>query len=326
MLPLAISIGDLGGVGPEVTFKGLRLADVKRPIVVFGDATATERAIRETRWQGSIYEGLPPKRASSGVYVHSLSRLPALEIRPGKPGRRAAVSTWAHLDAAVTYVHEGKGAGLVTAPIQKEKLAEVGFGYPGHTEFLAAMTGAKKFAMMLGGSRLKVSLVTIHCPLSEVPRGITRPAVYEKIAVTHAALRMYFGIRNPRIAVLGLNPHAGENGLFGTEEKTAIIPAIRQAKGHGWRVSGPHPADGYFGQALENGHDAVVCMYHDQGLIPLKLLHFWDGVNVTLGLPIIRTSPDHGTAYDIAGKNKADARSMAEAIRWADSFARRKKR
>lgn len=323
MLPLAISIGDLGGVGPEVTLKALARLRLARPVVLYGDAAVLQATRERLGLRLRLREGAPEGR---GIWVRSLSSLSPADGKPGRPSKRAAKSTLAHLTAAVDDTYAGRATALVTAPIHKERLAQIGFTYPGHTEFLAARTGAKRFAMMLAGDRLKVTLVTIHCALAEVPKRVTTAAVSEKITLTREALQRWFGKANPHIAVLGLNPHAGEAGLFGGEEKRAIAPAVAQARRKGWRVTGPHPADGFFGQVLGSDVDAVVCMYHDQGLIPLKLVHFWDGVNVTLGLPIIRTSPDHGTADDIAGKGIADPRSMMQAIRWADQFARRENR
>lgn len=322
MLPLAISLGDLGGIGPEVTLKALARLRLTRPVALYGDAGVVEATKRRLGLRLAVSTGEPLRR---GVYLHSLTRLPARDVRPGAPSDAAARSTLAHLTAAIDDTRAGRCAALVTAPIQKERLAKIGFAFPGHTEFLAERTGARRFAMMLAGDKLKVVLVTIHCALAEVPRRITAEGVFEKIELARGAAKRWFGRSQPRIAVLGLNPHAGENGIFGDEEGRLIAPAIARARRKRWRVDGPFPADGFFGHAAA-GYDAVVCMYHDQGLIPLKLLHFWDGVNVTLGLPIIRTSPDHGTAYDIAGKGKADARSMMQAIRWADAFARREGR
>lgn len=320
MLPLAISVGDLGGVGPEVTLKALTRLRLERPVVLYGDAGALEATRARLSLRLRLRTG---PVAGRGVWLRSESTLRPQDFTPGRPTKRAAESTLRHLTAAVDDTFAGRAAALVTAPIHKERLARIGFTHPGHTEFLAARTGAKRYAMMLAGDKLKVTLVTIHCALAEVPRRITTAGVFEKIALTHEALQRWFGKSKPRIAVLGLNPHAGEAGLFGDEERRAIAPAVAHARRKGWRVTGPHPADGFFGQVLGSDVDAVVCMYHDQGLIPLKLVHFWDGVNVTLGLPIIRTSPDHGTADDIAGKGIADPRSMMQAIKWADAFAKR---
>lgn len=323
MLPLAISLGDPAGIGPEVTLKALQTLGLARPVVLYGDENVIAATAELVGFTLPLTWGLPPSDAVDGVYVVSLTQLSARAQHSSSGDEAAAQSTLAHLTAAVDAVREQHAAALVTAPIHKERLSTIGFEHPGHTEFLAARTGANRFAMMLAGERMRVTLVTIHCRLSEVATRLSSAGIHEKIVLTHDALQRWFGIAKPRIAVLGLNPHAGEGGLFGDEEARLIVPAIARARAEALSVDGPFPADGFFGRYEEAGYDAVVCMYHDQGLIPLKMMHFWDGVNVTLGLPIIRTSPDHGTAFDIAGRNQADARSMAQAIKWAHRFASR---
>jgi 4-hydroxythreonine-4-phosphate dehydrogenase len=205
-------------------------------------------------------------------------------------------------------------AGVVTATINKGWVSRAGFPVSGHTELLRDLTGAREVRMMLAGERLKVALVTIHLALEAVPRTLTTRDVTRTILIADAHLRQYHRTREPRLAVAALNPHAGEGGLFGHEEATIIAPAVRRACQAGARASGPYPADSLFFRAVSGEFDAVIAMYHDQGLIPLKLLHFHDAVNVTMGLPIVRTSPDHGTAYDIAGRGVADAGSMAAAL------------
>ncbi len=321
MKPLVISVGDPSGIGPEITLRALSSLRLKRPVLLYGDRGVLTRTARALSQRNRVREGFPPPDSSGGMYAIHLTDLPEAQVRPGTPSLPGARSTLAHLEGAVDIVSRGIGAALVTAPIHKGQLAKVGFEYPGHTEFLAARTGAKSHAMMLAGGRLRVVLASIHVPLARVSSVLTTAGILEKIVLTRDALRQWFGMEDPRIAVLGLNPHAGEGGLFGLEERKIITPAIRRARRRGWAVSGPYPADGFFGRYDPAQVDAVIAMYHDQGLIPLKLLHFRDGVNITLGLPIIRTSPDHGTAYDIAGTGKADATSMREAIRAADRFA-----
>ncbi|EKD38515.1 MAG: hypothetical protein ACD_75C00708G0007, partial [uncultured bacterium] len=197
-----------------------------------------------------------------------------------------------------------------------------GYSFPGHTEMLASLTGAADFAMMMAGTRLKVTLVTIHRPLREVAAALSIDGILNLIHITHQALMIDFDIARPRIGVAGLNPHAGEGRLFGSEEELVIAPAVARAQAGGMNVQGPYPPDSIFVKAASGAFDAVVCMYHDQGLIPFKLLHFADGVNVTLGLPIVRTSVDHGTAYDIAGKGLASHRSLAEAIALAGTISK----
>ena len=213
---------------------------------------------------------------------------------------------------------------MVTAPISKEALNRAGHHYPGHTELLAELAGTERVVMMLAGSRLRVTLVTIHEGLADVPGLVTFERVLETIRITHRDVDRYFR-RHPRLAVLALNPHCGEGGMFGDEEARVIGPAVDAARREGIDAVGPLSADTLFHFAVQGKYDAVVCMYHDQGLIPLKLLHFDDGVNVTLGLPIIRTSVDHGTAYDLAGTGRASAESMKAAIMMAAAMARAKR-
>jgi 4-hydroxythreonine-4-phosphate dehydrogenase len=228
---------------------------------------------------------------------------------------------------AVQLIQEGIIAAMVTCPITKAALQQAGYPYPGHTEMLAALCGTDNFAMMMAGDRLRVTLVTIHESMQRVPRLLTEAKIVSLLELTGNSLKNDFNIRKPKIAVAGLNPHAGEGGLFGSEEENIIQPAIAQARQAGWEVYGPFPPDTVFHKAAQGEFDVVVCMYHDQGLIPFKLLHFADGVNVTIGLPIIRTSVDHGTAYDIAGKGLASYASLKAAYKMAaDIFANRKNR
>jgi 4-hydroxythreonine-4-phosphate dehydrogenase len=226
---------------------------------------------------------------------------------------------------AVEMIQKGSLAAMVTCPINKALMHQAGFRYDGHTELIAYLTGSSQYVMMLAGERLRVALVTIHCALREVPDALTVDMVYKTIEITARALRDDFGIKDARLAVAALNPHAGEGGLFGNEEDLIIRPAVNRAVEDGYNLVGPLPADTLFFKAISGQFDAVVAMYHDQGLIPLKLMHFSDAVNVTLGLPIIRTSVDHGTAYDIAGTGKADEMSLVEAIRLAVTMASNRK-
>ena len=221
------------------------------------------------------------------------------------------------LEKAVEILKNGKADGLVTAPVNKEKINESGIPFQGHTEYLAKAMNTKKFAMMLCGGPLKVATVTRHLPLKKVSRTLTREKIIETAVLTDAALKKYFGIKNPRIGMCALNPHCGEGGRIGTEEQDIIIPAIKKIKRFIPGVQGPISGDVIFYMAFHGKLDAVVSMYHDQGLGPLKMVAFEKGVNVTLGLPFVRTSPDHGTAYDIAGKGIADPSSMKEAIKLA---------
>jgi 4-hydroxythreonine-4-phosphate dehydrogenase len=241
--------------------------------------------------------------------------------RPGQPDAGNAPAVIQAIETAVSLCVRGDAAALVTAPIHKAVLNAAGFGFPGHTEFLAHLTGARRAVMMLAGSKLRVVPLTIHMPIAQVPKAITKQAVFETGEIILTALRRDFGILNPRLAVAGLNPHAGEDGMLGGEDMSIVAPAVAALKARGFHVRGPLSADTLFHEEARKTYDAALCMYHDQALIPIKTLNFWDGVNVTLGLPIVRTSPDHGTALDIAGQAKADPRSMIAAIRMAADMA-----
>jgi len=240
---------------------------------------------------------------------------------PGQPDERNAAAVTQAIEIAVSACLAGEAAALVTAPIHKAVLHAAGFAFPGHTEFLAHLTGARRAVMMLASDKLRVVPLTIHLPIAKVPGAISKQAVFETGEIILTALRRDFGLLNPRLAVAGLNPHAGEDGVLGDEDDSVIAPAIAALKARGFNVRGPLSADTLFHDEARKTYDAALCMYHDQALIPIKSLSFWDGVNVTLGLPIVRTSPDHGTALDIAGQGKADARSMIAAIKMAADMA-----
>ena len=223
---------------------------------------------------------------------------------------------------AVEMARHRELAAMVTCPVNKALMRKAGHIFEGHTQLIAHLTNTEDYVMMLAGDKLRVALVTIHCALEKVPSTLDHDRIYKTIIITSQALQLDFGLKTPRLAVAALNPHAGESGLFGSEEDEIIRPAIETARAEGFLVEGPLPADTLFYRAAAGQFDAVVAMYHDQGLIPLKLLHFSDAVNITLGLPIVRTSVDHGTAYDIAGKGAADPSSLKAAIRMAVRMAR----
>jgi 4-hydroxythreonine-4-phosphate dehydrogenase len=240
------------------------------------------------------------------------------------PGALDAANAPAVIEAIETAVQAclaGEAAAVVTAPIHKAVLNSAGFGFPGHTEFLAHLTAAPRAVMMLASDQLRVVPLTIHIPIADVPGAISKQSVFDTGEIILTALRRDFGILNPRLAVAGLNPHAGEDGMLGPEDAAVIAPAVAALKARGFAVKGPLSADTLFHEEARKTYDAALCMYHDQALIPIKTLSFWDGVNVTLGLPIVRTSPDHGTALDIAGQGKADARSMIAAVKMAADMA-----
>ena len=322
---IAITMGDPTGIGPEIIAKALAeplVQQVCRPVVL-GDRSAMERgiAVAETGFSVEVVQELPPERPEPGVvYLLELSSLSELDLGYGEPTPATGVAMYRYIVTAAELCLRGKAAAMATGPISKEALNRGGHKYPGHTELLAELTGTEQFVMMLAGSRLRVALVTIHEALAEVPRLVTFDKVLSTIQITHRDVDRYF-VKGPRIAVAALNPHCGEAGLFGTADEEIIRPAVEEARKQGINAIGPLSADTLFHFAVRGDYDAVVCMYHDQGLIPLKLVNFDDGVNVTLGLPIIRTSVDHGTAYDLAGTGRANAASMVAAITMAAAMA-----
>ncbi len=314
---IAITMGDPAGVGPEIILRAVSHRGIKRwcDVRIIGDMNVLTHVARRL--------GLPIPDVEKVVNV---SNLDPKGIKPGIPTKGCARAVIGYIEKAVEMVRMDEADALVTAPINKDSLKKAGFPFPGHTEFLAHLTGTGEFCMMLGGRNLRVVLVTIHEPLRKVPELLTTEKILTVIRITNDSLRKYFGIDTPRIGVAGLNPHAGEGGMFGDEERRIIRPAIKRAQRLSMDVTGPLPPDTVFYRAYRGEFDCVVCMYHDQGLIPLKLLHFEDGVNVTLGLPVIRTSVDHGTAYDIAWKGIANPGSIIEAIKTAVRMAVNKKR
>jgi len=326
--PIIVTMGDPTGVGPEIIVKALASAELdglSRPLLIAGDDGVLERAANvcgkrmEDAGQGP--SGARRFRLDGRmVEVRSLSSLAIDEVPWGRPDRECGRAMVDYIRWACDRCLEGEAAAMVTAPINKAAIHEAGYDFPGHTEMLAERCGVKKVVMMLAGNRLRVCLVTTHLSLREVPEVLTTEEILETIRITDASLRRFF-IESPRLAVLALNPHAGESGLFGDEETRIIGPAVQAARSEGIDATGPQSADTLFHFAVRGEYDAVICMYHDQALIPLKLLHFEDGVNVTLGLPIVRTSVDHGTAYNLAGTGKASEKSLIAAIEMAERMA-----
>ena len=310
-------MGDPTGVGPEVILKALTDRNIRQLCtpVVLGDEAVLEFVSAKCKLQ------------SANCKVINLSNLNPPKLKPGRPDKICAKAMMTYIEEAVCMAMAGDVDAIVTAPISKEAINRAGYKFHGHTEFLAHLTKTKDYAMMLAGSSLKVILVTIHESIKSVPGLLTTEKVFKTIKITDNTFKRYFGLKKPRIAVAALNPHAGEGGLFGGEEKRIILPAIKKARQMGINASDPLPPDTLFYRAVKNKEfDCVICMYHDQGLIPLKLLHFENGVNVTLGLPIIRTSVDHGTAYDIAWKGIANPASMKAAIKMAVEMVGKKRR
>jgi len=328
--PILITMGDPTGVGPEIIVKALQegLFDrVKRPLLVAGDAVMLERAAKVFCVDCQVVEdsvGLASHRLQIGARTLPLRQLSALTADQapwGRPSPQCGRAMVDYIEWACARCQAGEAAAMVTAPINKAAIHAAGYDFPGHTELLADRCGVDKVVMMLAGSRLRVCLVTTHLSLAAVPAVLSSAEIVQTIRITATAMQNFFGLSRPRLAVLALNPHAGEEGLFGDEEERLIRPAINAARQEGIDASGPHSADTLFHFAVNGAYDAVICMYHDQGLIPLKLLHFEDGVNVTLGLPIIRTSVDHGTAYDLAGTGRASAASLVAAVQMAEEMA-----
>jgi 4-hydroxythreonine-4-phosphate dehydrogenase len=319
---IGITAGDPAGIGPEIILSALNypeLYNLCKPLII-GDIVIFNAA---KKCFGSTMKLKPVSNPSEGSYypggidILSVSKLTAGELSWGNPTVRTGKAMVEYITTATDMAVKKEIAAVVTCPINKKAMHMAGFNYNGHTELIAERTGSNDFIMMLAGERLRVSLVTIHISLRGVPNAISTGNILKTITITANGLYERFGIDSPRIAVAGLNPHAGESGIFGDEEERIIRPAVELAAREGHNVSGPYPPDTIFYNALKGNYDAVVCMYHDQGLIPFKIIHFTDGVNTTLGIPIIRTSVDHGTAYDIAGKGKADSGSLIAAIKMA---------
>ncbi|MBN2468358.1 MAG: 4-hydroxythreonine-4-phosphate dehydrogenase PdxA [Deltaproteobacteria bacterium] len=323
---IGITMGDPVGIGPEIIVQALEqeiVWEVCTPFVL-GDIGIMKRAAELLHHQKPLqacHAGGEFDSRNEGINVVSLSHLDTDHIYYGKPNQQTGEAMVAYIREGIRLSLEGAIDALVTCPINKAAMALAGCRYPGHTELLAHETHAADYAMMLAGEKLRVVLVTTHHALREVPDLLTEERILSTIRLTYQGLKKFFGISKPKLAVAALNPHAGEGGMFGKEEETIINPGISKAREEGIDVRGPFPSDALFFFAAKGDFDAVVCMFHDQGLIPLKLLHFDDAVNITLGLPIIRTSVDHGTAYDIAGTGRANAKSLANAITMAAHMA-----
>jgi 4-hydroxythreonine-4-phosphate dehydrogenase len=332
--PLALTMGDPAGVGLEITLMAWRDrgADLVPPFVLFADPEAVAARSRLTGLDVpiEIVDGL---EHAAAVFVDRLPVRPVRLSAPAQPGRPDAANAGAvisSIEDALAAVRKGHAAAVVTNPIAKAVLYRAGFKYPGHTEFLAHLAEAhdpgRRFrpVMMLVSDALRVVPLTVHIPLAEVAKSITRAAILDTLRITSEALQRDFGLARPRIAVAGLNPHAGEAGTLGREEEEVIAPAVRELRAEGLAVTGPHSADTLFHADARAAYDAVVAMYHDQALIALKTLAFDTAVNLTLGLPFVRTSPDHGTAFDIAGQGRASARSLVASLKLAATLARRR--
>ncbi len=329
MPPLAVSIGDPAGIGPEIVLESWvrrTQADLV-PFFLCGGVRLLQEAA-EARGLAVAIERIAAPREAKEVFGRALPVLGDEDCRydPGSPSEEGARLALGSLERATRLALDGSAAALVTAPVAKSQLALVGFDFAGQTEYLARACGLaeREAVMMLAGPSLRTVPLTVHCPLAEVPGRLTQTLVEHGARVVAAALKRDFGIVAPRLAVCGLNPHAGEGGRFGDEEARIIAPAVAALQAEGLAVTGPHPADALFTPRARRTYDAALAMYHDQALVPLKALDFDEGVNLTLGLPIVRTSPDHGTAFDIAGRRIAEPGAMIAALRMAGEIAARR--
>lgn len=332
---IAITMGDPTGVGPEVICKALAKDTIRKRgrIFVIGDRRVMEKAASIFSPHLHINPVNKPEDVSesfTSIDVLSLTEFSYEEIIYGRPTKQMGAGMFSYIKKAAELAMEGRIDAIVTAPINKKIITEAGIFtdeakgiFTGHTEFFLHYSGCREVAMMLAGKRLRVVPVTTHIRLRELWNNLTMERILSCIELTHEGMKLFFGKKSPRIGVSGLNPHGGEGGIFGDEEKDIIAPAIEEARAKGVDVSGPYPPDTVYLQGARGRFDVIIGMYHDQALIPLKLLYFYDAVNITLGLPFIRTSVDHGTAYDIAGKGVASERSMMNAIRIAADAARR---
>ena len=325
MKPIVVTFGDAAGIGPEIVAKTFADTEFMEqyPAFVVGDLGIMKSAA--ARWGSSLVvepifapEEYAP--AARRMQVVSLSGLPA-DLQHGEISAAAGAAAFGAIRQSIEWANDGRVSAICTAPIHKEALAAAGVPYPGHTEMLADLSGTSDYGMMLANPYLRTLLVTVHCSILDAVRKLSVERELQVIRLAHRSLQS-MGIAQPRIAVAGLNPHAGEGGLFGSEDMELIAPAVAQARQEGINAVGPLPGDTVFMQARKGRFDIVVAQYHDQGLIPVKLLGVEDGVNVTVGLPFVRTSPDHGTAFDIAGQGIADPSSLKTALATAHQLAR----
>ncbi len=331
MKPIALTMGDPAGIGGELTLRAWlarnRPNAARTCFIAFDDPERLAALARQLRYKVPLRE-IAHSAEASAVFSHALPVLPvrlATEPQPGMPDPANAPAVIASIESATRFALAGEVGAVVTNPINKAALYHAGFAYPGHTEFLAALTGAAgRQVMMLASPGLRVVPVTVHASLRDSIATLGTEIIVATSRTTAAALRSDFGLPRPRLAVAGLNPHAGESGALGDEEMRIIQPAIDTLREQGEDVSGPWPPDTMFTQFARTRYDVAICMYHDQGLIPLKTLDMDQGVNVTLGLPIVRTSPDHGTAFDIAGQGIANPSSLIAALRMAADLATRR--
>ncbi|MFH0839344.1 MAG: 4-hydroxythreonine-4-phosphate dehydrogenase PdxA [Candidatus Omnitrophota bacterium] len=320
---IALTLGDVSGIGPEITYKALlhHAMHKKATFVVIGTLAVLKGLKKYTKKDLPVHV-LKKSSASYAFKEHciniiDLNNISEKDYVRGVPNKKTAQAAKDFIDEAVRLARSSSVDAIVTGPIHKKSMSRIGFDFPGHTEYLAALCKIREFAMMMVSRHFKVILVTTHVPLSKIPALIKTDEVVKKIKLSHLALETYFGVRKPKIALCGLNPHAGEEGIFGLEEKKVLLPAVKKSRNENINVTGPLPSDTLFLKAYRGDYDAVVCLYHDQAMIPIKMFGFSGVVNMTLGLPFIRTSPAHGTAHDIAPMLNADESSMLAAIELA---------
>ncbi len=326
MKPLAITMGDPAGIGGELTIKAWKMA-AQENLPPFFAVDNIER-LKALNFDVPIEEITHPQQAvdvfkrALPVINIDLGEMPTLGQLSSKNGQAVITS----IEKSVAFALDGEAAGVVTNPIHKAALYDIGFEHPGHTEFVAALCGKDETPiMMLAAKDLRVVPLTVHIPLKDVPSAVTEELIFEKVRIIHQSLKKDFGLEDPRIAVAGLNPHAGEDGKIGLEDRDVVAPTVKKLIAEGLNVTGPHPADTLFHAEAREHYDIALGMYHDQALIPLKTLDFHGGVNVTLGLSVVRTSPDHGTALNIAGQGIANPQSFLNAIKMADEIVQHRR-
>ncbi|MFA6469551.1 MAG: 4-hydroxythreonine-4-phosphate dehydrogenase PdxA [Bacteroidota bacterium] len=326
---IGITIGDFNGIGPEVALKSITTAKVQKSIqpVLIGSFEIFQHYVKLFKSPAILVpvDSLRDKWKPGTIPVLTVHPVSTKNLQIGKNAPDAGVCAGMAIERAIKLCMEKEIDAMVTAPVSKEALHFAGYNFPGQTEMLAMLTRSERVTMMLISTAMRVALATVHIPIKKVSENLFIDRIIEKLNTVHSSLKNDFGIVKPSIAVLGLNPHAGENGQIGSEELEIIIPSVKKANEQGINAAGPFPADGFFASQAYKNYDAILAMYHDQGLIPLKMSGFDEGVNFSAGLKIIRTSPDHGTAFNIAGKNKANPGSMISAIELATTIIEQRK-
>jgi 4-hydroxythreonine-4-phosphate dehydrogenase len=325
---VGISIGDINGIGPEVIMKALNDSRILQDCtpIIYGSTKVFSHYKKQLSDKEFVYQSCKNCEEAQNRKVSIVNAWhEEVDIQTGLATETGGKCAFKALELATQDLASGKIDVLVTAPISKEAMGKSGFKFPGHTEYLADLSGIQEALMVMISGNLRVALVTTHIPLKEVSLTLTKEKILEKIKVFENSLKKDFGIIRPKIAVFGLNPHAGENGKMGNEEQEVILPAITAARNEHILAFGPYPADGFFGSINRSNYDGILAMYHDQGLTAFKALAFDEGINYTAGLPVVRTSPDHGTAFDIAGQNKASENSLRQAIYLSIDIYRKRK-